>query len=184
MEGFIGEVRIFAGNFAPRSWAFCEGQLLAISQNSALFSILGTTFGGDGRTTFGLPDLRGRVPVGAGHGPGLSDYRLGAKGGRYQATLTTNELPSHQHSASLKFFAAVGDTANPNNAYFSGVGPVGGGGAYNSFSFNNDTASNSSFAPDTFYAGNVGGSQATQLMQPYIAIYYIIALFGTYPSRS
>lgn len=182
MEGFLGEVRIFAGNFAPRSWAFCEGQLLPISQYSALFSILGTTYGGDGRTTFGLPDLRGRVPVGEGNGPGLSDYRLGAKGGRYQVTLTQSEMPSHDHSATLKFANVIGNTDNPNNAFFSGVGPV--GGAVNSFSFNNDTTASTSFASDTFHAGNVGGSQPTKLMQPWIAIYYIIAMQGTYPSRS
>lgn len=81
-QGFLGEVRIFAGNFAPRGWALCEGQLLAISQNTALFSILGTIYGGDGRTTFALPDLRGRAPVSQGNGPGLPDYRLGARGGK------------------------------------------------------------------------------------------------------
>ncbi len=182
MEGFLGEVRIFAGNFAPRAWAFCEGQLLPISQYSALFSILGTTYGGDGRTTFALPDLRGRVPVGQGNGPGLSDYRLGAKGGRPTATITSAQMPSHNHTASLRFFNNIGDTANPNNAYFSGVGPVSGGTV--SLSFNNDTGSTDSFAPDTFFANNVGASQATDMMQPYIAIYYILAMQGTYPSRS
>lgn len=181
MEGFIGEVRIFAGNFAPRSWAFCEGQLLPISQNSALFSILGTTYGGDGRTTFGLPDLRGRVPVGQGNGPGLSDYRLGAKGGRERVTLTVNELPSHSHTATLKF-NSDSNTTSPNNAFLSGVDTT--DATVSVASFNNDTASTSSFAADTFFAGNVGGNQATQIRQPWIAIYYIIAMFGTYPSRS
>ncbi len=97
MEGMIGEVRMFAGNFAPRSWALCEGQLLPISQNTALFSILGTTYGGDGRTTFALPDLRGRVPIQQGNGPGLSSYNLGLKGGHEQVTLTEPNMPSHNH---------------------------------------------------------------------------------------
>ncbi len=100
-EGTLGEVTLFAGYFAPRGWAFCSGQLLAIDQNQALFSILGTTYGGDGRTTFALPDLRGRVPVGAGHGPGLSDLRLGMKGGQETVQLTVNQLPAHLHGFSL-----------------------------------------------------------------------------------
>ena len=96
-EGMIGEVRLFAGNFAPRTWAFCEGQLLAISSNTALFSILGTTYGGDGRTTFGLPDLRGRSAVGPGNGPGLRSYRLGQRGGEEYKTLNITNLPIHSH---------------------------------------------------------------------------------------
>ena len=98
-EPFVGEIRMFAGNFAPRGWAFCDGQLLAVSQNDALFSLLGTIYGGDGRTTFGLPDMRGRIPIHAGHGPGLSERRLGAKGGAEQVTLTVNQMPSHGHPA-------------------------------------------------------------------------------------
>ncbi|MFY1113097.1 MAG: tail fiber protein, partial [Methanosarcinaceae archaeon] len=97
-EPFIGEIRMFAGNFAPRGWAFCDGQLLPISQNTALFSILGTTYGGDGRTTFGLPDLRGRVPVHAGSGPGLSTVRLGDTGGAETVTLSQAQMPSHNHT--------------------------------------------------------------------------------------
>ena len=99
-EPFVGEIRMFAGNFAPRGWAFCDGQLLAVSQNDALFSLLGTIYGGDGRTTFGLPDLRGRVPIHAGSGPGLSPRRLGAKAGAENVTLTVNQLPSHSHRLS------------------------------------------------------------------------------------
>ena len=99
-EPFIGEISMFAGNFAPRGWAFCEGQLLPIAQNQSLFSILGTTYGGDGRTTFGLPDMRGRVSIHPGTGPGLTNYRLGNKGGSETTTLTTNQLPSHNHTIS------------------------------------------------------------------------------------
>jgi len=97
MEPLIGQIMMFAGNFAPRGWAFCEGQLLAINQYQALFSILGTTYGGDGRTTFGLPDLRGRVPMHPGNGPGLSSKRLGQKGGSETNTLNVSQLPSHNH---------------------------------------------------------------------------------------
>jgi microcystin-dependent protein len=96
-EPYVGEIRMFAGNFAPRGWAFCDGQLLAVAQNDALFSLLGTIYGGDGRTTFGLPDLRGRVPIHAGSGPGLSPRRLGEKGGQEDVTLSLNELPQHDH---------------------------------------------------------------------------------------
>ena len=96
-EPYVGEIRMFAGNFAPRGWAFCDGQLLAVSQNDALFSLFGTIYGGDGRTTFGLPDLRGRIPLHQGHGPGLSERRLGSKGGGENETLTINQMPSHTH---------------------------------------------------------------------------------------
>ncbi|MBD3756388.1 MAG: phage tail protein, partial [Gammaproteobacteria bacterium] len=96
-EPFVGEIRMFAGNFAPRGWAFCDGQLLAVSQNDALFSLLGTIYGGDGRTTFGLPDMRGRIPVHQGSGPGLSPRRLGSKSGAETETLTVNQMPSHTH---------------------------------------------------------------------------------------
>ncbi|MDF1642497.1 phage tail protein, partial [Thalassolituus oleivorans] len=96
-EPFVGEIRMFAGNFAPRGWAFCDGQLMAVSQNDALFSLLGTVYGGDGRTTFGLPDMRGRLPVHQGQGPGLSLRRLGARYGEENVTLTVNEIPPHSH---------------------------------------------------------------------------------------
>ena len=97
MEPFVGEIRMFAGNFAPRGWAFCDGQLLSVSDNDALFSLLGTIYGGDGRTTFGLPDLRGRIPIHAGQGSGLSNRRLGSKGGAEQVTVTVNQTPTHTH---------------------------------------------------------------------------------------
>ena len=96
-EPFLGEIRLFGFNFAPRGWSFCTGQLLPISQNSAVFSLLGTTFGGDGRTTFGVPDLRGRVAIGVGQGPGLSDRRWGQRGGAETTTLNVNQMPNHRH---------------------------------------------------------------------------------------
>ncbi|WP_430974469.1 tail fiber protein, partial [Sunxiuqinia rutila] len=102
-EPFVAQISMFGGNFAPRNWAFCDGQLLAISSHTALFSLLGTTYGGDGRTTFALPDLRGRTPVHAGNGPGLSPRALGSKFGSEQTTLTTNNLPSHNHTVTVSF---------------------------------------------------------------------------------
>ena len=109
-DPFIGEIIMFAGNFAPRGWALCDGQLLSIAQNSALFSILGTTYGGDGRTTFGLPDLRGRVAVHEGTGPGLPNIRLGQKGGAVNHTLTQGQLPPHTHTVACSGGAADSDT--------------------------------------------------------------------------
>ena len=110
-EPYVGEIRMFAGNFAPRGWAFCDGQLLAVSQNDALFSLLGTIYGGDGRTTFGLPDVRGRVPVHQGTGPGLSQRRLGSKGGSEDVTLTSNQLASHSHDFNAN--TALADSEMP-----------------------------------------------------------------------
>jgi microcystin-dependent protein len=170
-EPFVGEIRMFAGNFAPRGWAFCDGQLLAVSQNDALFSLLGTLYGGDGRTTFGLPDLRGRIPIHAGTGPGLSPRRLGSKGGGENETVTVNQLPSHTHA-----FSAVNtpgtETAPPANGTLAqSVGydlyvPPG--------AFTNMAASTVS---------NVGGSRPHQNEMPYLCVHFIIALFGIYPSR-
>ncbi len=119
-EPFVGEIRMFAGNFAPRGWAFCDGQLLAVSQNDALFSLLATVYGGDGRTTFGLPDLRGRIPIHAGTGPGLSPRRLGAKFGTEEETLTVNQLPSHSHTLQVSTAAA---TQNSPSGEFIGNSP-------------------------------------------------------------
>lgn len=180
MEGMIGEIRVFAGNFAPRSWAFCEGQLLPISQNTALFSILGTTYGGDGRTTFGLPDMRGRGAMHAGNGPGLSDHRLGAKGGVEHVTLNQMQIPSHTHTAAgaVKAVAPpnVGNSNNPNAKYPAlSTGMVYTAGATNiAMAANNVEVALS----------NAGGNQQHENRQPWLAIYYIIALQGVFPSRS
>lgn len=170
VEPFVGEIRMFAGNFAPRSWAFCDGQLLAISQNQALFSLLGTIYGGDGRTTFGLPDLRGRIPVHAGSGPGLSPRRLGARAGQERVTLTVGQLPNHSHAP--RGTTAVASSASPGNLI-----PA-------------DAAINvhSADAPDANLASqaiaSLGGSQGHANLMPFVAINFIIALFGIYPSRT
>ncbi len=170
-EPFVGEIRMFAGNFAPRGWAFCDGQLLAVSQNDALFSLLGTIYGGDGRTTFGLPDLRGRIPIHAGSGPGLSPRRLGAKAGAEKVTLTVNQLPSHGHG-----FYARNATSTENNPQGNLIGELPGG----QLIYSEDTAdanlSSSAVA-------NIGGSRSHTNLQPFLCINFIIALVGIYPSR-
>lgn len=168
-EPFVGEIRMFAGNFAPRGWAFCDGQLLAVSQNDALFSLLGTIYGGDGRTTFGLPDLRGRIPLHAGTGPGLSPRRLGAKGGAESVTLTVNQLPSHSHT--WRGTSGGGQNASPvNNQPGTSTG---------NFYSNGDN-----LAPLNSQAvSNVGGSRPHTNLMPFLCINFIIALFGIYPSR-
>ena len=177
---FIGEVIMFGGNFAPRGWAFCDGQLLPIAQNTALFSLLGTTYGGDGRTTFGLPDLRGRVPVAAGNGPGLSDRRLGAKFGSESVTLTTNQISGHNHLANITPQVGVstdaGTELNANNQFI----------ANHSNAFNTGATAGASLAgaSSTIVVGNAGGSRLHNNMQPSLGIHYIIAIFGVYPSRN
>ena len=120
-DPFIGQIVMFAGNFAPRGWALCDGQLLPIAQNQALFSILGATYGGDGGTSFALPDLRGRVPLHAGQGPGLNDYNLGQQGGVEQVTLNTSNLPAHSYTATTTTRAQsnYGDSASPNNTVWA-----------------------------------------------------------------
>lgn len=169
-EPFVGEIRMFAGNFAPRGWAFCDGQLLAVSQNDALFSLLGTIYGGDGRTTFGIPDVRGRLPIHAGHGPGLSERRLGSKGGAENVTLTVNQLPSHSHPLHASTAAATGN--NPENA-FIGESP--------SIDLFSESTPIESLGSDA--VTNVGGSRSHTNLMPFLCVNFIIALFGIYPSR-
>jgi len=161
---------MFAGNFAPRGWAFCDGQLLAVSQNDALFSLLGTTYGGDGRTTFGLPDMRGRVPLHAGQGPGLSNRRLGAKGGTEKVTLTVNQLPSHSHP--LAATTAAGTDNNATGKMLSESPTV---------EWYFETAATANMATSSIT--NVGGSRSHTNLSPFLCVNYIIAMFGIYPSR-
>lgn len=170
-EGYIGEIRMVAFNFAPRGWALCDGQLLSIAQNTALFSLIGTIYGGDGRTTFALPDLRGRVPVHAGTGAGLTPRSLGERGGVENVTLNIAQIPSHNHLA----FANSGNatTGNPVNATWANVGLN---------SIYNTSTPNVNMAGATI--GNMGGSQSHINMQPYEVVNFIIALQGIYPSRN
>jgi microcystin-dependent protein len=162
---------MFAGNFAPRGWAFCDGQLLAVSQNDALFSLLGTIYGGDGRTTFGLPDMRGRIPIHAGTGPGLSPRRLGEKGGQERVTVTVNQLPSHGHA--IQASTAAG-TQNSPDGKFLGASP-------NMRIFRPGAPS---VALSAASITNVGGNQSHTNLMPTLCVNFIIALFGIYPSRS
>lgn len=170
-EPFVGEIRMFAGNFAPRGWAFCDGQLLAVSQNDALFSLLGTIYGGDGRTTFGLPDLRGRIPIHAGDGPDLSPRRLGSKGGAEAVTVSANELPSHSHDP----FQASTDRGNEANP--------GGNLLAESPQISMYIEDPPSVDLDTSSITAVGGSQPHTNLMPFLCVHFIIALFGIYPSR-
>ncbi len=169
-EPFVGEIRMFAGNFAPRGWAFCDGQLLAVSQNDALFSLLGTIYGGDGRTTFGLPDMRGRIPIHAGTGPGLSPRRLGAKFGTEEETITVNQLPSHDHD--VKASTSVANKAAPANRVTA---------ESSLFDLYQTGAPAQDMSTDAI--GKVGGSQSHINLMPFLCVNFIIALVGIYPSR-
>ena len=172
-EPFVAEIRIFAGNFAPRGWAFCNGQLLPISQNTALFSLIGTTYGGDGRSTTALPDLRGRAPMHPGRGPGLTDRRLGERGGVETVTLSEAQMPGHTHTARAS--NEQGEENDPVNA--SLAGSVG-----NNLYTNQVGGPFSSLSSQTH--AMTGGSQPHDNMQPFLAMSFIIALVGLYPSRS
>ena len=205
-DPMLGSMCVFAGNFAPRGFALAEGQLLAISQNSALFSLLGTTYGGDGRTTFALPDTRGRALIGAGQGPGLSFIPLGQKGGQETTTLTLNHMPSHNHSAStsvqllnmdssastavLKALAATSNSNTPTGRVLAnspGRDYIYSDGAPNvelnaesiELNINLDMVFES-----TTTVGVTGGNQSFSVRDPYLAINWIIALQGVFPSRN
>ena len=185
MEGTIGEIRMFGGNFAPRSWAFCSGQVMSIAQNSALFSILGTTFGGDGRTSFQLPDMRGRVSVHAGHGPGLSDRRLGQKGGEETVTLTTQQIPSHTHVATPNLTSTVGvidDDGDTADAAGNVLANSTSGNVYHTGAA--DSSLGGVTLGGSISVSHTGGGQHHDNMQPWLAVNYIICLSGVFPSRS
>jgi len=178
-EPFIGEIKMFGSNFAPRGWALCDGQLMPISGNEALFSLLGTTYGGDGRVTFALPDLRGRVAMHAGNGPGLTPRQLGAKAGVEQVTLITTEIPSHSHSASGTIQAKSGqpDESNPGGQVPATL--TNGSEGYA------ETPNTTMLANGVnVTVGNTGGSQPHTNIQPFQCVNFIIALVGIYPSRS
>ena len=176
MDPFIGTVIMFAGNFAPRGWAFCDGQLLSISSNSALFSILGTTYGGDGRTTFGLPDLRGRAPVHAGSGPGLTTRSLGTKSGAEAVTLTEAQIASHNHNMGVA--NAIGTTDAPAGNVLARPRVAGADPPVNAYT----TPQNEQLKADAITM--TGGGQSHANMPPFLVINFIIALVGIFPSRN
>lgn len=172
MDPFVGEIRMFAGNFAPTGWAFCNGQLLPISQNTALFSLLGTNYGGDGRTTFGLPDLRDRSPMHQGAGPGLTPRNVGEAGGSSSVTLTTAQMPSHGHSVQS---AAAPDAGQP--------GPI----SMLARTSDNSSVYHTATNLKTMSAASVqsnGSGWPHNNRQPYLGVSFIIALQGIYPPRS
>lgn len=193
MEPFIGQIILFGGSFAPRGWALCEGQLLPITQNSALFSIIGTIYGGDGRTTFGLPDLRGRVAIGQGNGSGLRNYKLGLKNGQENVTLNLTNLPNHAHNATFTQTSgtsttpAVADEANsdePNNNKLAIPNITGANRIYSSGTTDTNLANGTATVTGNIQVLPTGGQQPFNNMQPYLTTNYIIALTGVYPSRS
>lgn len=173
-DPFLGEIRIFAGNFAPRYWAYCDGQLIPVSQNDALFSLLGTQYGGDGRTTFALPDMRGRIPVHMGTGAGLTPRHIGSSFGTEQETLTVMELAQHSHS--LMCTPENGSSTSP-------VGKVYGGVTDAEFEFYGTQEGDSAQLAEDVMT-EAGGSQAHTNIMPYNCINFIICTNGIYPSRN
>lgn len=178
MEAFIGSIVLFAGNFAPRGWQFCAGQILPIAQNTALFSLLGTTYGGNGQTTFALPDLRGRVPVGQGQGPGLSNWILGEATGTESVTLLPTEMPAHNHLVQVSTGAA--DLATASNNYLATTNAMFGADPIPVNTYNG--------SPSATLAVNsiavTGGSQPHENLQPSLCLNYIICLEGIFPARN
>lgn len=183
MEGTLSEIRMFAGNFAPRNWAFCEGQILPISSNTALFSLIGTIYGGDGRVTFALPDLRGRVPVGPGQGPGLSNYALGERGGEETNTLTTNQMPSHNHNGLLKVSSGNATQSAATNGTSIATPGKGSGRSFVATEGFNTASPDITLNAESVTTANTGGNQHVNNIQPYLSTYYIICLAGIFPSR-
>ncbi|MEO0825207.1 MAG: tail fiber protein [Cyanobacteria bacterium J06635_1] len=169
---YIGEIRMFAGNFAPKNWALCDGDLLSVSQYDALFSLLGTIYGGDGRTTFGLPDLRGRAPMHYGSGPGLTTRNMGSKGGAATVTLTADQVPAHSH-----VWYASENTANENTV----SGHVLGGNT--KVDVYNENTTPTAQMSDLAIAAHSGSGNSQPNMMPYLTINFIICLFGLYPTR-
>lgn len=166
-QPFVGEIRIFAGNFPPSGWAFCDGQLLPIAENETLFQLIGTTYGGDGQETFALPDLRGRLPVHQGN-----SVTLGEIGGVEEVTLTVNQIPSHGHPLTASSNQA-GSTNPPTNV----LGQVPGGGSV----YIQDSPSTPMSAASV---GSIGGSQSHSNLQPYVCVSFILSLFGVFPPQS
>lgn len=185
MEGYIAEIRLFAANFAPRNWAYCQGQTISIAQNTALFSLLGTTYGGDGIQTFKLPNFASRQARGAGQGQGLSNITLGQLGGSETVTLTAQNLPSHTHTAAVKSSANTSNTINPIGGSYGptqvqvqsppNVTAVG-----NMYA----TAANTTMAADMVTVQAAGNNSPVPLLNPYLAMNYIICMYGIFPSRS
>ncbi|UOQ96462.1 tail fiber protein [Hymenobacter sp. 5317J-9] len=177
-QPYIGEVMLFAGNFAPQGWAFCDGSLLSIAQYDTLFNLIGTTYGGDGQNTFAVPDLRGRAPRHMGQGPGLSSYGIGQTGGAETATMAVAQMPAHSHQAPASTAAT---TASPVGAYSAALTATDvNGEAVNALAYGPAAAlTNASF----IQVQPTGGSQPIAIMPPSLAMNYCISLFGVFPSQ-
>jgi microcystin-dependent protein len=180
MEGMIGEVRLFAGNFAPKNWAYCNGAIINIASNTALFSILGVTYGGNGTTNFALPNLVSRVAIGAGGGPGLTNYALGAAGGVDDVTLTQPQLPAHTHVVMGQYAPGGNGGAGADSS------PGGGYPATADFgdAYGGSTNGWMGASPLTAVIGTSGGNQSHTNEQPYLGMNYVICMYGIFPSRN
>jgi len=169
---YVGEIRMFAGNFAPAGWALCSGQLMAISENDTLFNLIGTTYGGDGQSTFGIPGLSGRVPIHMGNGPGGTNFQIGQTGGVETVTLTTQQIPQHNHLVVVP--GAQADSQHPSNTFLGdGAGGL--------------TQYHGAPAPATMATTSLqqqGGSQPHENMQPFLVINFILSLFGVFPTQT
>jgi microcystin-dependent protein len=185
MEPFLGQILMFAGNFAPKGWAFCNGQLLDISQNTALYSILGTYYGGDGRYKFGLPDLRGRVAISPGTGPGLPSYDLGQSSGQANVTLNVTQMPNHNHTATTNTTTQIevntdsGEEVTPSGQHIAEHGDD----AFSGTATSGETLAGVTSTSSTTVDAS-GGGQSFNNMPPFQAVHYIIAIEGVYPARS
>lgn len=196
MTPYLALIILFGGNFEIRGWAFCWGQIISIAQNTALFSLLGTTYGGNGTTTFSLPDLRGRMPIGWGQGPGLSNYAIGQSGGTESVTLLLNNMPSHTHpiatntlSVTPSASTAAGTSLTPDSTLVPATLPTVGSGPtgvpVKGYAAQDKTATLApSIIGGNITVGPAGGSQPAPIMNPYLALSYLIALEGVFPSRN
>ena len=171
-EPYIGEIRMFAGNFAPNGWMTCEGQTLAISENDALFTLIGTTYGGDGQSTFNLPNLASRVPIHFGTGPDGTTYQLGGAAGTEQETLTVQQIPAHSHAVGCRS-AGTNNSTNPQDSVWN---------PSDSNQYSSNTAGLQAMNPAAI--SPAGGSQPHENVQPFLCINFIISLFGVFPSQT
>lgn len=173
MQGYIGEVRLWASYFPPLGWSFCEGQILSIADHDVLYAVIGSTYGGDGITTFALPDLRGRVPIGAGSGTGLTARDVGDQGGTPEVTLSEGQMPAHTHAVVVQ--PGAGDSSDPQNGYLAAGDDDGFGPAHDA-----------QMAADAVGSagGSAGETEAHENMQPYLALRYIICIQGQWPARA
>jgi microcystin-dependent protein len=183
MDEYIGIVKLFAGNFAPKNWMFCHGQILSIAQNTALFSILGTTYGGNGQTTFGLPDLRCRVPLGAGQGPGLRIISPGEMAGTENVTLNVTNMPMHTHGVHLKASSTNATDSAPKTTSVLGAPGKPAGRQYENTYGYVDATPDITLSEKSIQMDAAGGSLPFSIVQPYTGMNYIICIYGLFPPR-